>query len=70
MTDRPETPPTPAEWERITGAARQGQDPDMLAHQELTRAGDRLLRALAPLFWAALGAIVVVVLLSLVEVVG
>ena len=70
MPDRPETPLTPEDWARITGAARQGQDPDMLAHQELTRAGDRLLRALAPLFWAALGAIVVVVVLTVVEVVG
>ena len=67
MPDR--TPLTPAEWERITGAARQGQD-DWLVHQEMTRRGDRLLRALAPLAWAALGAIVVVVVLSVVEVVG
>ena len=50
--------------------ARQRARADMLAHQELTRAGDRLLRALAPLFWAALGAIVVVVVLTVVEVVG
>ena len=69
MPDPRKPPLTAQDWDEITGAARQGQD-DWLVHQEMTRAGDRLLRALAPLAWAALGALVVLVVLSVVEVVG